>query len=743
MKFSFFAPKTKVHKQRNLMRDTDSRLARYSMRGLALSVLVFGLSMFLGEFYQQHTMLACLFATGIVLATILRGYYLVRFDVVYGRAPERWRNVYFSITILGAMIWGGMLATVTYVVGMNSETPLLWLYTIAFFSSCSHIFSPYQRFYIAYMSVSLLPSSAVAMLSLNPLESVYGLILLILFFLLRKQGVVQGNAYWDRLQANYDLTQRANALQAEKISSESSLSDKDTLFMNLAGELKTSLREIMGSLQLLKLAKLPEQEEQLVNLSVQKSQQQMHMLKNILEFSQISRKETRLEDHVMDLRTTIEKSVTSVSDRLYKKQIEIFSQFSSNFPLRVSGDAARIEQILVNMIISATDYSDKGAILLDASYIEGVDASGTLKVMVDIDNPFHSAEIEQQLHDAFKPHYASNMSQGLNLAIAKGLAICMQGNAGVNYTANGHLKFWFTVVLPIVTPANNETRNLAKLNGKRLLLFQPPKLIENEYRDNLESWGFVVDIVYSYETALNKIEASQPSSKPYDLLMIYTHVDDFTGFNLAREVAIVTANSMKQLLCVTDAQSKLYDLTDFVEKQPLVETILKPIQYKPLRQRFKHMLSTDDDNIAAVLEEDFLKNKHVLLYQKEEIDRTIAQVMLKKLGCIVVTAESAEDIRNKLSHKAFDAFITESQIAGLDMGMKGFLESVKSVNQKLHENGYILPILGLSHHEQDGEETHCLQSGMNYYIELPLQIDDLKAILRRWIGRSIHLAESE
>lgn len=744
MKFSFFVPKTKVHKQRNLMRETDSRLAKYSIRGLALSVLVFVVSMLLGKYYAQQPLFAFAFASGIVLVTILRAYYLFRFEVIYARAPEYWRNIYFIVTILAAVVWGAMLASVTYVVGMDAETPLLWLYTIAFFSSCSHVFSPYQRFYTIYMSVSLLPSCFVAMLSLNALESVYGLIMLILFFLMRQQGVGQGKAYWDRLQANYDLTQRANALQAEKISSESSLTNKDTLFMNLAGELKTSLREIMGSLQLLKLSKLPEQEEQLVVLTVQKSQQQMHMLQNILEFSHISRKEIRLDDHVMDLRASIEKSVTAVSDRLYKKQIEAFSQFSSNFPLRVRGDSERVEQILVNTMLSAVDYSDSGSMLLDATYIEGVDGAGTLKVIVDIENPFRNIDIEQQLHDAFKPHYASNMSQGLSLAIAKGLAVCMQGNAGANYTADGHLKFWFTLVLPIVTPANSDTQSLTKLNGKHLLLFQPPKIIEDEYRYNLEAWGFVVDIVYDYKLAMNKVESASKASKPYDLLMIYTHIDDLIGFNLSKDVAALEKN-LKQLLCVTDSQSKLNDLASFAEEKQNVDIILKPIQYKPLRQRLKHMLVTEPDEEAVALssDEDILKDKNILLYQKEEIDQTIAEVMLKKIGCNVTTVKSATTIKHQLENKVFDAFITETQIDELEEGMKDFLARVKSANQKLHETAYVLPVLGLSHHDTDGEETRCLQSGMNYYIDLPLQIDDLKAILRRWIGRAIHLSEAE
>jgi CheY-like chemotaxis protein len=112
--------------------------------------------------------------------------------------------------------------------------------------------------------------------------------------------------------------------------------------------------------------------------------------------------------------------------------------------------------------------------------------------------------------------------------------------------------------------------------------------------------------------------------------------------------------------------------------------------------------------------------------------------MLKKLGCIVTTVKTADEAAIKFRKIPYDAFITDIQL--VDDEMRTFIASAKSMNAKLHNKNYILPALGLSHHEQEGEETRCLQFGMDYYIDVPLKIDDLTAILRRWIGRAIHLS---
>ena len=125
---------------------------------------------------------------------------------------------------------------------------------------------------------------------------------------------------------------------------------------------------------------------------------------------------------------------------------------------------------------------------------------------------------------------------------------------------------------------------------------------------------------------------------------------------------------------------------------------------------------------------------------QEEIDAAITKKMLRKLQCKVSVVNSFNDGLSLLEQEAFDAFISESHVDGVDL--KELIEKAKLINQPHHKNDYIIPVLGLSSHEIDAEETHCLASGMDYYIESPVDIDDLQAILRRWMGRAEYMAEN-
>jgi CheY-like chemotaxis protein/signal transduction histidine kinase len=741
VKFNFFTPTSKVHKQRNVMRDTDSRLARYSKRGLALSILVFGLSMSLGDYYEQQPQLTIVFAIGILLSVSIRAYYLFFFDRIYARAPSHWRNLFFSVTLLSALWWGAMLAAVTFELGLTRETPLLWLYTITFFSSCSHVFSPYLRFYSLYTTITLLPCSLIAILSLEAINVVYGMVMLIFLVLLQRQGQGQGQAYWDRLQANYDLMQRANALEAEKITTESSLNQKDTLFSNVAAELKISLYEIMGSLQLLKLSNLPEKESQLATLAEKKLQQQLLILQNILEFSQISRNQLPIKEEVIDLRNTLEKTLVVISDHVYGKGIELLTRFSQGFPMTVRGDSERIAQALKNIVSSAADYADGGEMLLDVDYSTGSDSAAELKISITLNQPIGDPDTEQKLLNAFEPLYANSVQHGLSLAISRGLASGMSGNAGANYLENGQLRFWFMVKLPLVKAATGDIRNISKLNGKRLLIYQPPRPIEDEYRYTLETWGLIVDIFYDRDAAIAAIKQAKDSSNQFDLIIIYTRVDNLEGLDVARAIAMKFFDlGTPQLLFITESQSKLPAVKKLCEQIPSIDLLLKPVSYKQLRHRLKQHLINGDQEVLSQTKEDFLNGKKILLLQKEDIDLTIAEVMLTKLGCEVRTATSTEEALKLAKEIAFDAFITENHLANKQMAT--FVEKIKTHNGSLHKDGYVIPVIGLTHSERDGEETRCLQCGMNYYVDPPLEFDNLRAILRRWIGRAVHMAEA-
>ena len=163
----FFQPATKVQKDKRIIKETDERMAKYSRRGIVVNFIVFVFCILSGDFLTRHPLLSLVLFAGIALFTIARGYYLYRFSVLYPKAPKKWRNKYFTVTLLGGLWWGVILASFTLTLGFKDQTYLIWVYTIVFFSTTASAFAPYSRFLSYYQFVAIIPAaiSVVALIS--------------------------------------------------------------------------------------------------------------------------------------------------------------------------------------------------------------------------------------------------------------------------------------------------------------------------------------------------------------------------------------------------------------------------------------------------------------------------------------------------------------------------------------------------------------------------------------------------
>lgn len=733
-----FTPTSKVHAQRDVMREADARLAKYNRRGIFLSLIVFNLTIFIGEFYTKSPSMTLILEGGLFFITFIRAYFLLKFDQIYAQGPARWRRIFFFLSLLGSCWWGFIVASVTLYNGLMYETPILWLYTVAIFAGSLYIYAPFPRFLRAYMFVSFIPCAVIAISSFQLLNILYGLIMIILYLLLCRQGKFIGQNYWDKLEANYNLLKRAKTLEAEKITTESSLNNRDVLFNNLTIEFKSSMQEIVGTLKLLKHASLHDEEQQLVLLAEQKGHQQMSLLRNVAELSVISSQHVLLDQDVIDPRYHIEQALSHISIIAHKKNVELYSSFSSDFPLRVRGDAERLEQIIGNLISSACQFCESGELLVSSSY-RGTGEVETLKISILNPNPIRTPEAEESINSAFSPHFSSDLKLGLNLAIVKGLANCMEGDAGAYYNDDGNLIFWVSIRLSSVTTANNQTQSLTKLSGKKTLLYQAPDSIVNVFSKTLHNWGLYVDTVDNEEEAIRLLEADKRN--PYQLIIIYTHLSHVeSGLSFSKRVAEHELFwSTPQIIILSKLQNKLKIVKEHFLTFVNIETIYKPLQHRKLHKLVKNVLiENKKETPTQDLKEDLLKEKQLLLFQQEDIDIVIMKSMLEKLGCSVTTAMHLDECLTLLATQPFDAFICESHVEKIDLSL--FIEKARDMS--CNKENYKLPILGITTHEQEGEQTHCLASGMDYYIDFPINISDLQAIVRRFIGRAIHMSEN-
>ena len=721
--FQFFVPASKVQKDRAIMRETDARVAKYSRRGLVLNFFVFALCLFFGNFEKEEHNTAILLVTGLLIVTLWRSYYLFRFDTLYARAPARWRNQYFLASCLGAAWWSVILVTLTWMQGMRDETLVMWLYSVVFYSSVSNVFAPYRNFLTLYLAIGQIPA-AITAIFMGDVEGVlYGFIMLTFFTMLSHQGKVTSLAYWERLEANYALRERAQGLENEKRTSQAQLELKNEFLVNLGQEFRSSISDVLSTLSLIDEAQLSEHHRELLTMATKAAGRQIDLVNNVVDFSKITTHSLTLEPVEFDLRRVLEKFIQDFSLDAHQQGIELYYLFNPAMPLRVKGDVLRMNQILSTLMNHALKASRIDHIYIEARFEQEQDNFGKLNVVISDSEKTASNDQESR----------ESSYRGIGLAICKGLAECMGGSVHLREERNRGNRIFIELSLEVVSHEDRRFGTEQKLQGKQALLVDLPESNAHGLAAEINVWGMTTQIAYGREDTLNKLRSS---TQPIDMVLIYTRLGNMNGMALSAEIASYPElSSIKQILVMSTLQSDTPEMKNHLRQYPQVFVIEKPIIRKRLYDVAVQKLlssqpdersSSDRDGQASVV------MHRVLLVEDHRVDQMVISAMLKKMGCYVQIAHDGLEAVEIIEKESFDMVL-------MDYDMKeqeSILATQKIRDQERENHSKHLPIIAVTASQMDADDSSYLNAGMDDYIAKPIRYDDLDDRLQRWLSKT-------
>ncbi|MDQ2077238.1 response regulator [Marinimicrobium sp. ABcell2] len=731
-----FNATTKVQKDRQVMRDTDARVAKYSRRGLVLNFLVFILTLaFFGDFYQSEQHLAIALVTGLLLVTLLRSYFLFRFDTLYARAPGRWRNQYFIASFLGAAWWSVILVTLTWVHGMRNETLVMWLYSVVFYSSVANVFAPYRRFLAAYLFIGQIPAAVTAILLGHAEGYLYGIIMLVFFSMITHQAKVTCNTYWERLEANHALQERARGLEFEQRSSQASIELKNEFLVNLGQELRSSLNDILGTLALVDDDKLSERHRELLLVASKAAERQLDLVNNVVDFSKITTKSLNLEEENFDLRRLLEKLVQDFALEAHQLGIELNYLLDAELPNRVRGDATRLGQILSTLLNHALKYASLGQVFIEAVFHPDENENGELQIVISDSAsgaPREPGEEEGSLA-------VDEELRGIGLSICKGLAECMGGSVHVLEKPQGGKRTVINIKLEVISHATKGFAEEQKLRGRGVLLVDFPETVAMDLTDQLSGWGMRVNSSYGREQTMAKIREVRQRKQPLDLVLIYNALNSFNALPLSRELASDPETAeLKQVIAMSVLQRDTPELEKHLGSHSQVSCIDKPIMHRRLHDVMVQRLIEHDNRELDTVQAHADMSHHtpeprILLVEDHRVDQMVISGMLKKLGCRVHIAIDGKDALSALSKEKFDLVLMDCDIPELDAlaAITELREDEKASNIKRH-----LPVVAMTSYDNPEEETRCLAAGMDDQVLKPLRYEELRHRLERWLGHS-------
>ena len=235
---------------------------------------------------------------------------------------------------------------------------------------------------------------------------------------------------------------------------------KSTFLGTVSHELRTPLASIIGYSEMLAegLAGALNPEQLLyVRTIVEKGESLLNLISSILDLSQIEAGKLRLVIAPVDLSGVIQTAVSSVAPQAQRKGVEVEVRMPPSPQPRLTGDADKLRQVMVNLLANAVKFTQAGGrvsvVMSEAGAQSELGAQGYRVSVEDTGVGIRADQFEHIFQSFYQVDGSSTREHGgagLGLAIVKSL---VEGHGGrVSVESEFGRGSRFTVVLPLRPP---------------------------------------------------------------------------------------------------------------------------------------------------------------------------------------------------------------------------------------------------------------------------------------------------
>jgi PAS domain S-box-containing protein len=336
-----------------------------------------------------------------------------------------------------------------------------------------------------------------------------------------------------------DITERMQvrrALLEARDAAEAANRVKSEFLANMSHELRTPLNGIMGVLQLLRLENLPPQQAEQVAVALDSARNLLRVLTDILELSRAAAGFAAQRAPV-DVVDVANHALALVRTQAQRSGVEL--RLEAEEHLWVESDAARLRQILMNLVGNAAKFTPHGEVVVRVDALTSADGRQRLLLQVEDTGIGMIAAHLPRAFERFRQEDASltrkYQGAGLGLAVVKRLVEFMGGTITVD-TAPGE-GFWIAVCVPArrVAPPAEETMSSSHEGlpqyGLKVLVVEDDDVNRFMARALLQKLGCHV------EEAVNGLEAlARLRADNYDVAFLDIQMPEMDGLQTARAI---------------------------------------------------------------------------------------------------------------------------------------------------------------------------------------------------------------
>ncbi len=541
-----------------------------------------------------------------------------------------------------------------------------------------------------------------------------------------------------------DITERKQyekSLHEAREAAELATQSKGQFLANMSHEIRTPMNAILGMLRLLGNTALTDNQFDYVSKTEGAANSLLGLLNDILDYSKIDAGKMELDMRAFRVDRLLRDLAVVLSANVGSKSIEVLYDIDPALPPAFSGDAMRLQQVLINLAGNAIKFTASGQVVVQmrlAGLHKGKPGLARVHFSVQDSGIGIAPENQARIFSGFSQAEASTSRRfggtGLGLAISQQLVEIMGGEIALTSTLGVGSTFSFELLLP-VAPGTSDAAMHAPSVAQQVLLIDDNPVACRLMAQMLSSYGWTVDVARSGEQALELVSGriAQESTFPYQCIYIDWQMPGMNGWETLERLQELQHSmggpAPKYVMLSANTRDDLQQRTQ-AEQNQINAFLIKPVTASMLLDA---SLSTASDTElprrAPRSSMRRLAGMRILVVEDNAINQQVAEELLSYEGALVSIAGDGRQGLNAVAaaRKQFDAVLMDVQMPVMD----GYA-AARAIRQQLRL--VRLPIIGLTANAMASDRDACLEAGMNAHIGKPFDMAELVALLLELTG---------